>query len=150
MISNRTRNIGSYVLVVIQFGCLAGLLLSGPILTYRPLEITLEIFSIFLVVWAVFAMRKSKITVFPNLKEGAVFIANGPYKLIRHPMYLALLLFSIALVLQKVSFVRSMILLLLVLNMLIKIEFEEKILMEEFKEYSDYIKKTRKLLPFIY
>jgi protein-S-isoprenylcysteine O-methyltransferase Ste14 len=145
-----SKSLKSYALVIIQFGCIAGLLLTGPIFARKPLCMFLEIFGIVLVFWAVIAMRTSKISVFPNLKEGAVFIGKGPYRIIRHPMYLAVVLLAISLVMEKFSLLRVAMLVLLVLNLLIKIEFEESMLEKEFKEYGRYSKRTRKLLPFIY
>jgi protein-S-isoprenylcysteine O-methyltransferase Ste14 len=144
------KSLKSYVLVIIQFGCIAGLLLTGPIIAREPFCMFLEIFGVVLVFWAVIAMRTSKISVFPNLKEGAVFIGKGPYRIIRHPMYLAVVLLAIALVLEKFTLLRAAMFVLLVLNLLIKIEFEESMLEKEFNEYDSYRKRTRKLLPFIY
>jgi protein-S-isoprenylcysteine O-methyltransferase Ste14 len=146
----KRREISSYVLVFVQFGCLAGLLYTGPLIAHKPLGKCIEIFSLLLVIWALVAMSKSKVSVFPDLKQGAILIAKGPYKFIRHPMYLALILFSLSVVIDKPYYFRILIGLLLILNLLIKIEFEEKILIKEFKEYGNYIKVTRKLLPFIY
>jgi protein-S-isoprenylcysteine O-methyltransferase Ste14 len=146
----KRREINSYILVIVQFGCLLGLLYTGPFITHKPLENCIEIFSLLLVIWALVAMSRSKVSVFPDLKQGAVLIAKGPYKFIRHPMYLAVILFSLSVVIDKPSSLRILIVILLIINLLIKIEFEEKILMKEFKEYGSYIKETRKLLPFIY
>jgi protein-S-isoprenylcysteine O-methyltransferase Ste14 len=144
------HDIKSYILVTIQFGCLAGLLLTGPLLTLNLMEICIGFLSVLLGIWAVVSMHKSKLSVFPTLKEGAVIITNGPYRFIRHPMYLAVIFFALSMLLENMSLIRIAIWVLLVFNLLIKIEFEEKILCKEFKEYEKYSIKTRKLLPFIY
>jgi protein-S-isoprenylcysteine O-methyltransferase Ste14 len=129
------KSFKSYILVIIQFGCIAGLLLTGPIFAQKPFWMFLEIIGIVLVFWAVIAMRTSKISVFPNLKEGAVFIGKGPYRIIRHPMYLAVVLVAISLVMENFSLFRVAMFVILVFNLLIKIEFEESMLEKEFKEY---------------
>lgn len=148
--NKKTREFESYLLVTVQFGCLAVLLITGPFLAYEPIVICIAGFSILLGLWAIATMSRSKITVFPILKEGAVFITKGPYRVIRHPMYLAIILFAFSLVLEKMNLFRILVMLILVLNLIVKIEFEEKILVQEFKEYKSYKKGTRKLIPFIY
>lgn len=144
------RSLTGNVLVIIQFGCLAWLIFSGPVFVFNTLLLGLKAFSILILFWAIAAMRHSKLNVYPSIRKGAIFIARGPYRLIRHPMYLAVILFAIALLLERITFLRFILLIVLVINLLIKIEFEEKMLSEEFSEYVSYKKKTRKLFPFIY
>ena len=141
--------IGNF-LVIIQFGCLAWLIFSGPVFVFNTLLLGLKAFSILILIWAIAAMRHSKLNVYPRIRKGAIFIAQGPYRVIRHPMYLAVILFAIAMLLERITFLRFILLIVLVINLLIKIEFEEKMLSEEFSEYVSYKKKTRKLFPFIY
>jgi protein-S-isoprenylcysteine O-methyltransferase Ste14 len=150
MNDQRNKRIISYFLVLIQFGCLAGLLFTGPLLVHKPLQMVLQFLSVLLIIWAIVAMRKSKLSVFPDLKEGATFIVNGPYRMIRHPMYLAVIIFALSIVSEKMSYIRVLFLLFLIIDLLIKIEFEERILVKEFKDYSNYKKVTRKLIPYIY
>jgi protein-S-isoprenylcysteine O-methyltransferase Ste14 len=140
----------SILLVMIQFICLAALFITGPLITLRPLFLIIEIIGILILFWAVSVMRTSKLNVFPDVRKGAIFISRGPYKFIRHPMYLAVILFSTAIVLGSLNPLRLLILIVLIATLVYKIEFEEKLLIQNFENYSEYCKTTKKLVPFIY
>jgi protein-S-isoprenylcysteine O-methyltransferase Ste14 len=106
--------------------------------------------SVVLVLWSVYAMRSSNLNVFPDVRRGSSLIRQGPYKIIRHPMYLAVILFSISLLLTNVNLLRILTLALLIIDLVIKIEYEETLLIKEFPDYSKYKVKTYKLIPLIY
>ncbi len=95
-------------------------------------------------------MRQSKLNVFPEVRKGTIIIMTGPYRLIRHPMYISVILFTIAQLLDKTTYLRALILIVLIVDLIIKIGFEEKMLIEKFPEYQKYIDGTKKLLPYIY
>jgi protein-S-isoprenylcysteine O-methyltransferase Ste14 len=77
---------------------------------------------------------------------------NGLYKYIRHPSYTFSLLSFTGFGLSLNSWIALTILMVPVTAaMLYRIVVEEKVLKEQFgTEYSDYIKNTYRLLPFIY
>jgi protein-S-isoprenylcysteine O-methyltransferase Ste14 len=140
----------SRILVIMQLTCLAALFFTGPVLARKPIFISIEILSILILSWSVSVMSFSKLNVFPDVRKGAILISQGPYKLIRHPMYLAVILFSLSVVLEFLNPLRLLILLVLVITLIYKIEFEEKLLIKNFNKYPDYRKTTKKLIPFIY
>jgi protein-S-isoprenylcysteine O-methyltransferase Ste14 len=138
------------ILVIIQFTCLAALYFTGPVMAQNTFNIITEILSILILVWSVSVMSISKLNVFPDIRKGSVFISNGPYKYIRHPMYLAVILFSISVVFDYMNVIRIIILIVLIATLIYKIEFEEKLLINHFEKYPQYRNKTKKLIPFIY
>jgi protein-S-isoprenylcysteine O-methyltransferase Ste14 len=150
MEDNIRRILISRILVIIQFSCLAALFFTGPLVTSEPIFIFIEILSILILIWSVSIMSLSKLNVFPDVRKGAIFISRGPYKFIRHPMYLAVILFCLSIVLEFFNPFRLFIFIILTGTLLYKIEFEEKLLIENFDKYSEYRKKTKKLIPFIY
>jgi protein-S-isoprenylcysteine O-methyltransferase Ste14 len=139
----------SWMLVMIQFICLFILIYSGHFITRKP-SVFLAIFAIVLGIWAVLAMKPGTINVFPEVRDGASFVSNGPYRLVRHPMYLSLILFSFSLLLNYFNILRLITFLVLVICLIYKIEFEEKILISKFPGYKHYQLKSKKLIPFIY
>ena len=76
---------------------------------------------------------------------------NGPYKLIRHPSYTGGLLILIGLGLALQSWGAVLItLLILSLAYGYRIHVEEKLLVTELgDEYIDYMKRTKRLIPYI-
>lgn len=140
----------SVVLVGIQFTCLLVLIASGPVFDFRSNAIILEILSILIGLWAILVMQASKLTIFPDLRTGSILIRKGPYRLVRHPMYLAVILFAISLLLTNFTVMRLGVVLILIIDLLLKIEYEEKILINVLDEYSEYKRKTYKLIPLLY
>jgi len=95
-------------------------------------------------------MQKSKLRVTPEPAADAVLITKGPYKLIRHPMYTSLLLGSIGLLLTYFTYLRLVIFLLLMADLIIKLQYEELLLSKKFTVYHAYAAKSYKLFPFVY
>ena len=78
-------------------------------------------------------------------------VKHGIYRYIRHPAYLGTSLFSIGIPLIFSSLYGFLLMLALSLSYLYRIRIEESVLLEEFgDEYRKYMKKTKKIFPFIY
>jgi protein-S-isoprenylcysteine O-methyltransferase Ste14 len=101
-------------------------------------------------IWALLSMRFGNLNITPEVKPKAQFVRRGPYKHIRHPMYAALLLASLALVADTYSFLRLAVWLVLLLDIAVKLTYEEHLLDQAFAEYSVYRRETKRLIPFIF
>ncbi len=78
-------------------------------------------------------------------------VKKGIYKYVRHPGYLGMLFGYFSIVMVFNSFYGSVIMLFLIPLILYRIKIEENLLTEKFgDEYRDYVKKTKKLIPYIY
>lgn len=139
-----------FLLIFIQFLTLLLLFLSGPVTPNNIFSFVLLPVGILLGLYALWYMRQSKIQIFPVVSKNAVLITQGPYQIIRHPMYTAVLLVTLSMVLNDFSITRMVIYVVLLINQLFKINYEEKLLANHFSEYADYKKTTAKLIPFIY
>jgi protein-S-isoprenylcysteine O-methyltransferase Ste14 len=83
----------------------------------------------------------------PNHK----LVTHGIYKHIRHPISLATILYSVGIPLIFSSFIGFAIMLLIVPLILYRLRIEERMLIEKFgDEYQQYMRKTKRLIPFIY
>jgi protein-S-isoprenylcysteine O-methyltransferase Ste14 len=140
----------SVCLVSVQFICLGIYLATGPFIAHTLLTVIFELFSIFIGLWAIHAMSNSRLNIFPDIRPGAVIITTGPYKYVRHPMYLAVILFTASLLADHFTCFRLIIFIVLLTDLLFKIEYEEKKLNEAFSDYRQYRKHSGKLIPFIY
>ncbi len=77
-------------------------------------------------------------------------ITSGIYSLIRHPMYLAIILLLTGACIMLKSAFSWIFLILNFYTLYIRIKKEETFMMENFPEYESYMKKTYKLFPFLY
>jgi len=64
-------------------------------------------------------------------------------------MYSALLLLTLALVLEDFSYWRGLTWFVLFLDLWFKLRFEERLLVKTFPEYRDYQTHTRRLIPWV-
>jgi protein-S-isoprenylcysteine O-methyltransferase Ste14 len=149
---NRTP-VGGFLLWV-QFGALAFQLL----LTKLALEMVAPpdwalgsiVAGVALGVWALLANRPGNFNLRPEPREGGVLITHGPYRWIRHPMYLGLLLVSAGLGGIIDSFHGWMLSLTLLGALLIKASFEDRWMALTHPDWAAYQSRTRGFIPFIY
>jgi protein-S-isoprenylcysteine O-methyltransferase Ste14 len=86
----------------------------------------------------------------PAPADHAILISHGPYRIIRHPMYTSLFLLAATLVIAEFSIIRMIAALIMAADLWFKMNYEEKLLLEKFPGYKNYILKSRKILPYIY
>jgi protein-S-isoprenylcysteine O-methyltransferase Ste14 len=99
--------------------------------------------------WSIYVMRKSRLRILPDPASNAVLITNGPYRIIRHPMYTAVLLFCAGIVNWKHT--ADMILFtLLLITLLVKLTYEERMLNRKFEVYRHYQETSFRLIPFLF
>ena len=101
-------------------------------------------------IWALSVMGIGNINISPLAKPGAVLVTRGPYRLIRHPMYLAVLLVIWPLIIEHFSLLRITTGFVLTIDLIIKMLFEEDLLKKQFAEYEAYMTATRRLIPLIF
>ena len=78
-------------------------------------------------------------------------VTSGPYRLVRHPGYLSNLLSLVGIGLALGSLIALTLALLIVPLILPRMKTEEQMLMDEFgEEYQAYMRRTRRLVPFVY
>jgi protein-S-isoprenylcysteine O-methyltransferase Ste14 len=140
----------SYGLVASQFALLLFLGVSGPLIARPWGWLLVEAAGIGLGVWAVLTMRLDNLQVTPDVKPAAALVRHGPYRWVRHPMYLALLLTTAPLVITAFSAWRLVAWVLLLINLLVKIDYEERLLRAHFPVYGSYQQTTKRLIPFVY
>ena len=139
----------SYFLVFLQF-ILIGLLALNSNIKDSILYLLIFFFGIFVGVWAILVMQKSKLRITPDVASNATLIKTGPYKYIRHPMYLSVLTVCLSFVLSNINSLTILLFVFLFFDLFLKMNYEEKLLQKAFYNYSEYMIKTKRLIPFLY
>jgi protein-S-isoprenylcysteine O-methyltransferase Ste14 len=135
-------------LVVLQLGLFAALLLPWSSERFEMSAIVPLVLAASLGVWALTANRPGNFSVFPTPRKGARLVTGGPYRHVRHPMYLAVLLAALGLALGWHTTVHAMSFAALALVLHVKAGLEERLLLARFPEYRDYRQRTPRILPF--
>jgi protein-S-isoprenylcysteine O-methyltransferase Ste14 len=90
------------------------------------------------------------LTPFPKPSANAQFVQHGIYALIRHPLYTAVFLAAVGWSLVWQSELALMVSLLLGVFFNAKARREEHWLRQEFPEYTNYERRVRRFIPWIY
>ena len=137
------------LLVFAQFVLVAILVLSGRSLAHQWYVWLTTLTGGALGLWAIVTMGRFT-NISPTLKENAPLRTSGPYRFVRHPMYLALLVFCGGYVAGNVTAYSVSLWLAILLVLALKIYYEERILAKRHSGFEDYAKKTKRLIPFLF
>lgn len=84
-------------------------------------------------------------------ERGHTVCTTGPYKYVRHPMYVGVILFILCLPLSLGSFYALIPALMIVVLFIVRTSLEDKTLQEELPGYKEYARKVRyRLLPGVW
>ena len=140
----------SLILVVLQFLCFAYYLFSGNLIA-KGMLLYLQLFGMALSLWSAWVMGMGNFNIQPEVKPKARFVKEGPYRLLRNPMYTGLLLFFGALTISFPGMLHIAAFLLLSIVLVAKIHLEERYLRQRFgTEYEAYQKNTYRIIPLVY
>ena len=126
-----------------------GLLTTGNLFSVSPLVIAAQVAAAALMVWAraTFGIRSFHATADPT--EGGL-VTSGPYRIIRHPIYTAVCLFTCAGALAHLSPLPGALAALGLAGSLARMLAEERMLVGRYPEYREYAARTKRMIPFVF
>lgn len=140
----------AYILVILQFSAIGWLIKSAYPFYLNITAFILCAIAVIIVAWALWVMRVSKFHILPMPHIDAELVTNGPYRFLRHPMYTAVLLFTAGLSLEHFQWYKVIVWFILLTVLLIKLHWEERMLLSKFPSYQSYQQTSFKLIPFLY
>jgi protein-S-isoprenylcysteine O-methyltransferase Ste14 len=140
----------SLLFVFVQIITLGLIGATGPLFAENKFLLLIEMAGLFLGIWAVIIMKPGFFNITPDPLAWSKLVKVGPYRFIRHPMYLALLLTTFPLIIDRFNYLRLIFWVALLIDLLLKISYEEKILVAEVDGYEDYLKSSYRLVPMVY
>lgn len=151
----RTRPVGKAHGLQPRLSALVGsfLLLSIAIFPRHDLSIGLNLLSAGLIflghvlaAYALACLGRS----FSLMAEARRLVTDGPYALVRHPLYVAEEIAVIGLFLQYASLWTALLVVAQLAFQVQRMRNEEQILRETFPEYADYAARTWRLIPGVF
>ncbi len=146
----------SFILFIISF-YISVYLSPLEYVIFKPMMLTIKVIIGFLMLYSAIIIRVfglmalgENFSVAIESKTDSRLIVSGIYKYVRHPLYLAVLLMSISGSIIFSCYIMWFFVITTLTGILIRINKEEIFLLSRYEEYSEYSKRTKKLLPFIY
>lgn len=140
----------SYLLVVMQLSTIALIVGMEAFFCKTPYLLAIEISGILLLLYAVWSMKRGNFNITPIPKEHGELRTTQFYKLVRHPMYLSTLICLFPLIIDFYSLTHLLLFFALVIILILKLNFEEQMLIKQFPKYEEYKKTSWRLIPYIY
>ncbi|MFX1518023.1 MAG: isoprenylcysteine carboxylmethyltransferase family protein [Promethearchaeota archaeon] len=86
-----------------------------------------------------------------NIRDEHSLITTGPYRYIRHPMYTALITVGVGLSFLSANWYFALPFIITIIVIILRIKKEEEIMIDEFgDEYIQYMKRTKRFIPFLF
>jgi protein-S-isoprenylcysteine O-methyltransferase Ste14 len=136
-----------FVAAVLALGVLCS---TNSIFGVGPISISLQVAAAVLMVYARLTFGVRSFHAAANPTEGEL-VTNGPYAIVRNPIYTAAILFTWIGVAVHWSVVNALLGLVVAAGMLLRIFAEEKLLRARYgAAYGDYEKRVKRLVPFVF
>ncbi|MCA0353898.1 MAG: isoprenylcysteine carboxylmethyltransferase family protein [Chloroflexi bacterium] len=139
----------SKIYVALQFICLGLLAISTPLQKVSMLWLVVFGLGVGLGIWALISMRLNNLSIMPELLSNAQLTVHGPYRWIRHPMYTALAVCSLAWVMVEPRLWRWLVLAILLIDLWLKARYEEQLLNQRFAHYAAYQQRSKRFIPWL-
>lgn len=144
-----TSKIYSYILVSLQFIFIALLVMQHDLHTPSIVSLLIFVLGGGFGLYTIKHNKPGNFNITPEIKENASLITTGAYRYIRHPMYFSVLVMMLGVVVSKPMLFSFVIYVFLVVTLFLKAKKEEMLWMEHSIEYRNYMRKTKRIIPFV-
>jgi protein-S-isoprenylcysteine O-methyltransferase Ste14 len=146
------RRTSDRLAVTVAFGAQAWILLLGAAGEETGSGPRVIVGSLLLAVGLVFALISVAVLgrCFGVLPDVRGLVTRGPYRFVRHPLYLGELVSALGIAMGTKRFAFAMaVWAICVVLQLMRTRYEERSLTAEFPEYEAYSQRTKRLVPFV-
>lgn len=124
---------------------------AGPMLFAVPpavgaFSVVLSILAFSGAIWSLLYLRRN-LSIIPEARR---LSTGGPYRIVRHPLYLFEILAAISVLAAAPGVVSTASFVVFVAIQLTRARFEERLLAATFPEYAAYARRTRRIIPGVW
>ena len=94
--------------------------------------------------------RVGNFSIYPAPRPGAQLITRGPYRWVRHPMYVSLALMMVGIAGYNQGPRNALAAALVIAVVMVKAAIEERLMGAQYLEYEAYRSATRRFIPYLY
>jgi protein-S-isoprenylcysteine O-methyltransferase Ste14 len=139
----------SIVATAVAVLALVRMLLTQSLFGVGPISIGLQIAAALFMIWARLTFGMRSFHAAASTTEGEL-VTRGPYAIVRNPIYAAVIWFAWTGVAVHFSIENALLGLAVAGGMLVRIFMEERFLRERYRDYGDYTKRVKRLVPFVF
>jgi protein-S-isoprenylcysteine O-methyltransferase Ste14 len=96
-------------------------------------------------VYSLYYLRLS----FSIVPEARALVTGGPYRLVRHPIYLGEITTGLGIAIGFWTWFAAVVWVTMVVAQLVRTRYEEDVLIEGFPEYAEYSRHTKRVIPWL-
>jgi protein-S-isoprenylcysteine O-methyltransferase Ste14 len=124
-------------------------LLVGTLLARGPIGIAAQVAAVALMIWARVTFGRRSFHAAADPTAGGL-VTTGPYAFLRHPIYTAVCLFTLAGTLTYRTPASFGWLVLVFAGAIGRMLCEETLLKDRYPAYADYASRTARMVPFVF
>lgn len=121
---------------------------KDAVLATRPVTIAIQGAAVLLMIYARLTFGRRSFHAAANPTAGGL-VTSGPYAVLRHPIYSAVMYFTWAAVADHWSWAAVGGGVLITAGAVARMLMEERMLVAQYPEYRDYMRRTRRVVPFV-
>jgi protein-S-isoprenylcysteine O-methyltransferase Ste14 len=142
----RTLSVPAFILMVAG---IIGLYYSHALFVEVPAVIAVQVLAFLLMVWARITFGRRSFHAAADPTAGGL-VRTGPYRYFRHPIYTAVTLFVWPPAIDNASLLAIACAALVTIGAVIRMLCEEHLLVQQYPEYRDYARTTKRMIPFVF
>ena len=141
----RKVSLGATAILVVA---VLSLLFRRSLFAHAPLFLALQVAAGALMLWARLTFGGRSFHAGADPTQGGV-VTHGPYRLVRHPIYGAILLFVWAGVAAHGTTLSVLTGIVATAALAVRTVAEEELVFEAYPEYAEYARHTKRVIPFV-
>ncbi|HKI44181.1 MAG TPA: isoprenylcysteine carboxylmethyltransferase family protein [Balneolales bacterium] len=143
-----SKNFLSLIAFLIAAFSLVLLVYRHHLVATSPLFIGIQIAAVLLMIWSRLTFGLRSFHASASTSEGKL-VTKGPYHYLRHPIYASIIYFTWAGQIQSPTFLSLGLAIIATVALLVRMILEEEFLREKYPEYTQYMRDTKRIIPFV-